>query len=190
MGKKATALKPKKSAKKKEVFKAHSTGLKEGDKAPDFSGLNQDGEAFSLADYAGKKLILYFYPQDNTETCTVEACNLQENLNYLKKDGYQVVGVSPDDVRSHKKFALRFGLKFNLLADPELKAIKAYDVWGIKQFMGKIYDGLIRTTFIIDEKGMIRHIIRKVKSKEQAEEIRKMGFGSAQPPVTSKKQMN
>lgn len=167
----APLKKAKKAAKKKEVFKAHSTELQEGMKAPDFSGLNQDGKEFSLSDYKGKKLILYFYPQDDTETCTVEACNLQENLNFLKKDGYEVVGVSPDEVKSHKKFAAKYGLKFNLLADPELKAIKAYDVWGRKQFMGKIYDGLIRTTFIIDEEGIIRQIIRKVKSKEHAAQI-------------------
>ncbi|MFL5753332.1 MAG: thioredoxin-dependent thiol peroxidase [Bacteroidia bacterium] len=182
MGKKAVKAKPAKAAKKrvatskkpKEVFQAHTTGLQEGMKAPDFSGLNQDGKQFSLADYKGKKLILYFYPQDNTETCTVEACNLQENLNSLKKEGYEVVGVSPDDVKSHRKFADKFGLNFNLLADPEHKAIKAYDVWGTKQFMGRIYDGLIRTTFIIDEKGVIRQIIRKVKSKEHAEQIRSL----------------
>lgn len=159
---------------RKEAFKAHQTSLKPGQKAPGFEGLNQEGKTFSLADYKGKKLILYFYPKDNTPTCTNEACNLQENLNGLKKEGYEVVGVSADDVKSHKKFADKFGLKFNLLADTEMKAIKAYDVWGLKQFMGRIYDGILRTTFIIDEKGTIQHIITAVESKDHANQIRNL----------------
>ncbi|MCD6066689.1 MAG: thioredoxin-dependent thiol peroxidase [Bacteroidetes bacterium] len=166
------AVKEKKT--KEEKFVAHKTGLQAGDKAPDFNGLNQDGKEFSLAGYKGKKLILYFYPKDNTPTCTNEACNLQENLNSLKKEGYEIVGVSADDVKSHKKFAEKFGLKFNLLADPEMKAIRAYDVWGIKQFMGRIYDGILRTTFIIDEKGIIRNIITAVESKDHANQIRNL----------------
>ena len=186
MVKQVSKVKPKKAVKParpaggkavkkaKEPFQNHASGLKEGMKAPEFNGLNQEGKEFSLSDYKGKKLILYFYPQDNTETCTVEACNLEENLNLLKKDGFEVVGVSPDDVKSHKKFAVKFGLRFNLLVDTELKTIKAYDVWGPKLFMGRIYDGVIRTTFVIDEKGIIKHIIRKVKSKEHAEQIREM----------------
>jgi peroxiredoxin Q/BCP len=176
---KAEAKKPvkkavKKTAAKKETFKAHTTGLKEGIKAPDFRGLNQDGKEFGLSDYAGKKLILYFYPEDDTETCTVEACNLRDNLNLLKKDGYEIVGVSPDGVTKHRKFADKYHLNFNLLADEKMKAIKAYDVWGIKQLFGHIYDGLIRTTFIIDEQGIIQHIIRAVKSSKHADQIRNL----------------
>lgn len=155
----------------KEKFVPHQTGLKPGDQAPHFEGQDQNGKLFSLDNYKGKKLILFFYPQDNTPTCTNEVCNLQENFKNLKKAGYEVVGVSPDDVKSHLKFATKFKLDFKLLADVEKKAIKAYDVWGIKQFMGKIYDGILRTTFIINEQGTIEHVITKVVSKSHAEQI-------------------
>lgn len=155
-------------------FVAHSSKLKEGVKAPDFKGLNQDGKEFGLADYKGKKVILYFYPKDNTPGCTAEACSLQDNMNTLKKEGYEVVGVSADDVKSHKKFADKFKLSFNLLADTDRKAMKAYDVWGTKMFMGRIFDGIIRTTFIIDEKGTIKHIIRAVDTKDHANQIRNL----------------
>ena len=155
-------------------FKAHTTGLKEGLKAPDFKGLNQDGKEFGLKDYAGKKLILFFYPEDDTTTCTIEACNLRDNFNTLKKDGYEIVGVSADSVAKHKKYTDKYKLNFNLLADTDMKAIKAYDVWGIKQLFGKIYDGIIRTTFIIDEQGKIKHIIRAVKSSTHADQIRNL----------------
>jgi peroxiredoxin Q/BCP len=154
-----------------EKFVAHSTGLNPGMRAPDFRGLNQEGKEISLSDYRGKKLILYFYPKDDTESCTAEACNLEENISFLKKDGYKVVGVSGDDVKSHKKFANKYKLSFDLLADTEMKALKAYDVWGIKKFMGRIYDGIIRTTFIIDEQGVITEIIRNVKTKEHVKQI-------------------
>ncbi|HEY1039532.1 MAG TPA: thioredoxin-dependent thiol peroxidase [Bacteroidia bacterium] len=173
--KKSTAKQVKKApAKKSPPFKAHTTGLKEGIKAPDFRGLNQEGKEFSLSDYKGKKVILFFYPEDDTQTCTVEACNLRDNLNLLKKDGYEVIGVSPDPVAKHKKYADKYKFTFNLLADTEMKAIKAYDVWGIKQLFGNIYDGLIRTTFIIDEQGTIQHIIRAVKSATHAQQIRNL----------------
>ncbi|MFY8185664.1 MAG: thioredoxin-dependent thiol peroxidase [Bacteroidia bacterium] len=155
-------------------FVAHSSRLKEGVKAPDFKGLNQDGKEFGLADYKGKKVILYFYPKDNTPGCTAEACSLQDNMNTLKKEGYEVVGVSADDVKSHKKFADKFKLSFNLLADTDRTAMKAYDVWGTKMFMGRIFDGIIRTTFIIDEKGTIKHIIRAVDTKDHANQIRNL----------------
>jgi peroxiredoxin Q/BCP len=155
-------------------FVAHSSRLKEGVKAPDFKGLNQDGKEFGLADYKGKKVILYFYPKDNTPGCTAEACSLQDNMNTLKKEGYEVVGVSADDVKSHKKFADKFKLSFNLLADTDRTAMKAYDVWGTKMFMGRIFDGIIRTTFIIDEKGTIKHIIRVVDTKDHANQIRNL----------------
>lgn len=155
-------------------FVAHTSKLKEGMKAPDFKGLNQEGKEFGLADYKGKKVILYFYPKDNTPGCTAEACSLQDNMNILKKEGYEVVGVSADDVKSHKKFADKFKLSFNLLADTDHKAMKAYDVWGTKMFMGRIFDGIIRTTFIIDEKGTIQHIIRAVDTKDHANQIRNL----------------
>jgi peroxiredoxin Q/BCP len=159
---------------KTEKFVAHSSKLKEGMKAPDFKGLNQEGKEFGLADYKGKKVILYFYPKDNTPGCTAEACSLQDNMNTLKKEGYEVVGVSADDVKSHKKFADKFKLSFNLLADTDHKAMKAYDVWGTKMFMGRIFDGIIRTTFVIDEKGTIKHIIRAVDTKDHANQIRNL----------------
>ena len=155
-------------------FVAHSSKLKEGMKAPDFKGLNQDGKEFGLADYKGKKVILYFYPKDNTPGCTAEACSLQDNIKKKKKEGYEVVGVSADDVKSHKKFADKFKLSFNLLADTDRKVMKAYDVWGTKMFMGRIFDGIIRTTFIIDEKGTIKHIIRAVDTKDHANQIRNL----------------
>lgn len=160
--------------KKAAPFKAHTTGLKEGLKAPDFKGLNQDGKEFGLKDYAGKRLILFFYPEDDTTTCTIEACNLRDNFSTLKKDGYEIVGVSADSVAKHKKYTDKYKLNFNLLADTDMKAIKAYDVWGIKQLFGKIYDGIIRTTFIIDEQGKIKHIIRAVKSSTHADQIRNL----------------
>lgn len=174
----ASASKVKKAVVKKEIgtekFVAHTTKLKEGMKAPDFKGLNQEGKEFGLSDYKGKKVILYFYPKDNTPGCTAEACSLQDNMNTLKKEGYQVVGVSADDVKSHKKFADKFKLSFNLLADTDHKAMNAYDVWGTKMFMGRIYDGILRTTFIIDEKGTIQHIIRAVDTKDHATQIRNL----------------
>jgi peroxiredoxin Q/BCP len=147
------------------------TSLKEGDKAPDFKGVDQDGKLVSLKDFKGKKLILYFYPQDNTPTCTNEACNLRDNFSGLKKRGFAIIGVSPDTEKKHKKFIDKFDLPFPLIADTDMKIIKAYDVWGRKKFMGRIYDGLVRTTFIIDEKGKIEHVITKVDSKNHSEQI-------------------
>jgi len=163
-----------KEAPKKEKFEAHSTSLKQGIKAPDFKGLNQLGKEFGLKDYSGKKIILYFYPKDDTPGCTAEACSLQSNLNILKKEGYEVVGVSPDDVKSHKKFADKFKLEFNLLADTDKKVMKAYDVFGKKMFMGRIFDGVIRTTFVINEKGIIEHVIKAVDTKDHATQIRNL----------------
>jgi peroxiredoxin Q/BCP len=164
----------KKEAPKKEKFEAHSTSLKQGIKAPDFKGLNQLGKEFGLKDYSGKKIILYFYPKDDTPGCIAEACSLQSNLNILKKEGYEVVGVSPDDVKSHKKFADKFKLEFNLLADTDKKVMKAYDVFGKKMFMGRIFDGVIRTTFVINEKGIIEHVIKAVDTKDHATQIRNL----------------
>jgi peroxiredoxin Q/BCP len=149
----------------------HITGLKKGDKAPDFKGVDQNGENISLKDFKGKKLIIFFYPQDNTPTCTNEACNLRDNFSALKKKGFAIIGVSPDDEKKHQKFIQKFDLPFPLIADVDLKMIKAYDVWGTKKFMGRIYDGLVRTTFVIDEKGKIELVITKVDSKNHSEQI-------------------
>ena len=147
------------------------TPLKEGDKAPAFSGKDQNGQKVSLADYKGKKLILYFYPQDNTPTCTVQACNLRDNDALLRKEGFSILGVSPDDEKSHLKFEAKFNLPFPLLADPEHKIIDKYGVWGEKQLYGRKYQGLHRTTFLIDEKGVIIRIFLKPRSKIHSEEI-------------------
>jgi peroxiredoxin Q/BCP len=145
--------------------------LQEGDKAPAFTGHDQDGKKVSLADYKGKKVVLYFYPQDDTPTCTVQACNLRDNFALLRKEGLTIIGISPDDEKSHKKFETKFSLPFPLLADPDHKIIDKYGVWGEKQLYGRKYLGLHRTTFLIDEKGVIRKIFLKPKSKQHAEEI-------------------
>ena len=147
------------------------TALKEGDKAPAFTANDQSGQKIALANYKGKKVVLYFYPQDDTPTCTVQACNLRDNFTLLKKEGFAIIGVSPDDEKSHKKFEVKFSLPFPLLADPEHKIIEKYGVWGEKQLYGRKYLGLHRTTFLIDEKGVIRKIFLKPKSKQHAEEI-------------------
>lgn len=147
------------------------TTLKEGNKAPAFSGMDQDGKKVSLADFKGKKLILYFYPADNTPTCTVQACNLRDHYALLKKQGFEVLGVSPDPVTSHKKFQTKQTLPFRLLADPDQTVLQRYGVWGEKQMFGRKYMGVIRTTFLIDEKGIIRKIIERPKTKDHANEI-------------------
>lgn len=145
--------------------------LKEGDKAPYFEGPDQNGIQVSLNDFAGKKLVLYFYPADDTPGCTAQACNLRDNFSALKAQGYDIVGVSPDDVASHAKFKNKYQLPFTLISDPDRKIIDAYGVWGEKQMFGRKYDGLLRTTFVIDPSGMIEKIIRKPKTKEHASEI-------------------
>ena len=149
------------------------TKLKVGGKAPDFRVNNQDGKAISLKDFKGKKLVLYFYPQANTPTCTVESCNLSDNYQFLHKAGYAVLGVSPDSETKQAGFNKKFGFPFDLLADINQEVIQAYDVWGEKTTFGKTYMGLIRTTFIIDEKGKIEEIIEKVESKNHANQILK-----------------
>lgn len=149
------------------------TSLQEGMKAPVFSGTDQNGESVSLADLKGKKIVLYFYPQDDTPTCTTEACNLRDNYALLKKNGFEVLGVSPDESGKHKKFEKKYNLPFTLLADPQHSIIDKYGVWGEKQLYGKKYMGLLRTTFLIDEKGIIRKIFLKPKSREHAQEILK-----------------
>mgnify|MGYP000544159618 CR=1 FL=1 len=145
--------------------------LQEGDKAPAISGLDQDGNKISLADYKGKKMVLYFYPEDDTPTCTIQACNLRDNYALLKKEGFEVLGVSPDDVIKHKKFETKFNLPFRLIADPAHKIIEKYGLWAPKQMFGHKYMGVLRTTFLIDEKGKIRKIFARPKNKSHAEEI-------------------
>ena len=145
--------------------------LKEGDKAPAFTGKDQDDKKVSLADYKGKKLVLYFYPEDDTPTCTIQACNLRDNFALLKQNGFTVLGVSPDEVAKHKKFENKYNLPFTLIADPSHTIIDKYGVWGEKQLYGRKYMGLHRTTFVIDEKGVIRKIFLRPKNKQHAEEI-------------------
>lgn len=147
------------------------THLKAGDKAPDFSGINQNEETVTLADFAGKKLVLFFYPKDNTPGCTAEACNLRDNYDRLQAAGYEIVGISPDSVKKHKNFIAKFDFPFQLIADEELTMIKAYNIWGEKKFMGRTYDGLHRTTFIISEEGIIEDVITKVKTKDHTNQI-------------------
>jgi len=147
--------------------------LQEGDKAPAFKSKDQNGKSVSLNDYKGKKVALYFYPEDDTPTCTVEACNLRDNYSLLKKEGIVVLGVSPDDEKKHKKFEQKFNLPFTLVTDPDKKIIDKYGVWGEKNLYGRKYMGLHRTTFLIDEKGIIRKIFKKPRSKMHSEEILK-----------------
>ena len=147
------------------------THLTEGKKAPAFTGKDQNGKPVSLAGYRGKKVVLYFYPEDDTPTCTVQACNLRDNFGLLKKQGFIIVGVSPDEEKKHKKFEAKYDLPFTLIADAGHKIIDKYGVWGEKQLYGRTYMGLHRTTFLIDEKGIIRKIILKPKSKQHSEEI-------------------
>ena len=145
--------------------------LKEGDKAPVFTGFDQDGNKVSLSGLKGKKVILFFYPQDDTPTCTVQACNLRDHYGLLKKNGFEVIGISPDNEKSHKKFEKKFNLPFTLIADPSHEILEQYGVWGQKKLFGHEYMGVLRTTFVIDEKGMIRKILLRPKSKSHAEEI-------------------
>lgn len=147
--------------------------LKEGDKAPAFTGRDQDGNKISLKDYSGKPLAIYFYPQDDTPTCTTQACNLRDNISLLRKEGIEVIGISPDDSSSHKKFIDKFSLPFPLIEDPEHKIIDKFGVWGEKQLYGRKYMGLHRTTFLLNEKGIIKKIFRKPRSKQHAEDILK-----------------
>jgi thioredoxin-dependent peroxiredoxin len=145
--------------------------LKEGDKAPAFSAKDQNGKKISLGNFKGKKVVLYFYPEDDTPTCTIQACNLRDNYSLLKQEGFEVLGVSPDDEKKHKKFEQKFRLPFTLLADPSHKILEKYGVWGEKQMFGNHYMGVHRTTFAIDEKGIIRKIFYRPKNKAHAEEI-------------------
>lgn len=147
------------------------TTLKEGIKAPAFKAKDQNGDIVSLSDFKGKKIALFFYPHDNTPTCINEVCNIRDNFALLKKAGIHVIGVSIDDEKSHKKFESKFQLPFTLIADTEMKIVEAYGVWGLKKFMGREFMGTHRVTFLINEKGIIEHIIDKVKSKDHATQI-------------------
>lgn len=147
------------------------THLKAGDKAPNFEAVIEDGSTVKLSDYSGKKLVLYFYPKDNTPGCTAEACNLRDNYNTLLEKGYAVLGVSPDSEKKHQNFIAKFELPFSLIADKDLQVIKDYGCWGLKKFMGREFEGVYRTTFVIDEAGVIEEVFTKVKTKEHAEQI-------------------
>lgn len=149
------------------------TKLKAGDKAPYFEGLNQYGATISLNDYTEKKLILFFYPKDNTPGCTAEACNLNENYNEWLNKGYEIVGVSPDSVKSHKKFSDKFNLNYNIIADTDKKILQDFDVWGEKSMYGKKYMGVLRTTFVINKEGIIEEIFDTVNTKEHSDQILK-----------------
>ncbi len=147
------------------------THLKPGDAAPPFEGPDQHGHTVRLSDFRGKRLVLYFYPKDNTPGCTAEAVNLKEHHEQLAGEGLAVVGVSPDSVESHRRFAEKYGLPFPLIADPEKKILQAYGVWGEKKNYGRTYMGVHRTTFLIDGEGIITHVITKVKTKDHAAQI-------------------
>lgn len=147
------------------------TTLQVGDKAPDFKALNEQGEMVSLSDYSGKKLIVFFYPKASTPGCTAEACNLSDNYKILQSEGYEILGVSADTQKKQANFKDKYQFPFPLLADEDKTVINAFGVWGPKKFMGKEYDGIHRTTFIIDEKGIISKIINKVKTKDHAGQI-------------------
>jgi len=150
------------------------TQLTEGMPAPQFEGKDQNGNSIKLSNYAGKKVVLYFYPKDNTPGCTAEACSLRDNYKELIQKGFVVLGVSPDNEKSHKGFAEKFSLPFPLIADPEKKILTAYGAYGEKVMYGKKVTGVIRTTFIIDEKGKIENVIKKVDTKEHAPQIFKL----------------
>ena len=148
--------------------------LTEGIKAPAFKGKDQNGNIISLSSYKGKKIVLYFYPEDDTPTCTIQACNLRDNYALLKKEGFEIIGISPDAEKKHKKFEAKYTLPFTLIADENHAIIDKYGVWGEKKLYGRTYMGLHRTTFLIDEKGIIRKIFLKPKSKQHAKEIIKI----------------
>jgi len=145
--------------------------LSEGDKAPLFKGKDQDGKWVSLEDFKGKKVILYFYPQDDTPGCTAEACNLRDNYEGLLSRGFAIIGVSPDNEKSHSRFRKKFHLPFSLIADPKKKIIEDYHVWEEKNLFGRDYMGVLRTTYIIDESGNIARIISKVNSADHTQQI-------------------
>lgn len=145
--------------------------LKEGDKVPTFSGKDENGNKISSAGLKGKKYILYFYPQDGTPTCTVQACNLRDHFSQLRKAGWEVIGVSPDDAKKHGKFITKHELPFPLIADTDHTMLEKFGVWDKKKLYGREYMGVLRTTFLVDEKGVIRKIFHKPRSADHAGEI-------------------
>ncbi|MFA6260711.1 MAG: thioredoxin-dependent thiol peroxidase [Bacteroidia bacterium] len=147
------------------------TKLKAGDRAPEFTGLTEKNTTISLSDFKGKKLVLYFYPRDNTPGCTIESCNLRDHYASFIKQGYEILGVSPDSVKKHQNFIRKFELPFSLLADTDLAVCNLYGVWGDKKLFGVSYQGVIRTTFVINENGIIDKIIDEVKTSDHANQI-------------------
>lgn len=147
------------------------TTLTKGDKAPDFSGTDQDGNTHTLADYNGKKLVVFFYPKADTPGCTAEACDLRDNYHRFQAQGYELLGVSADSAKKQAKFKEKYHLPFPLLADENKEVINAFGVWGPKKFMGRLFDGINRTTFVIDENGLIEDVITVVKTKAHAAQI-------------------
>ncbi|MCX7549752.1 thioredoxin-dependent thiol peroxidase [Xanthomarina sp. F2636L] len=149
------------------------TNLKPGDKAPDFTAKDQDGNSISLKDFQGKKLVLFFYPKASTPGCTAEACNLSDNYSRFQKAGYEILGVSADSEKRQSNFKNKYNFQYPLLADEDKKVIEAFGVWGPKKFMGREYEGIHRTTFVIDENGIVEDVILKVKTKEHTAQILK-----------------
>ena len=145
--------------------------LKVGDQLPEFVSVNQDGETVNSQDLLGKKLVIFFYPKANTPGCTAEACDLNDNISILKKEGYQLLGVSADPVKNQKKFHEKFGFRYPLLADENREVIDKFGIWQLKKFMGREFMGIVRTTFIFDENGICTRVIDKVKTKEAAKQI-------------------
>ncbi|OQD42957.1 thioredoxin-dependent thiol peroxidase [Croceivirga radicis] len=147
--------------------------LKVGDKVPDFSAVDQDGNTVKLSDYVGKKLVVFFYPKASTPGCTAEACNLRDNYKALREQGFELLGVSADSQKRQANFKNKYEFPFPLLADEDHTVINAFGVWGPKKFMGREYDGIHRTTFLINEEGIVDEVISKVKTKEHAAQILK-----------------
>ena len=145
--------------------------LKIGDKAPKIDAIDQNGNKINLDQYKGKKVVLYFYPKDMTSGCTAQACNLSDNYSHLNKNGYDVIGVSCDSIKRHQKFIEKYDLPFNLISDEDKKVVNDYGVWQLKKFMGREYMGIVRTTFLIDENGVVEDIISKVNTKDHTNQI-------------------
>lgn len=160
--------------------------LTAGEKAPGFAGVDQNGQQIKLEDFSGRKLILYFYPKDNTPGCTAEACSLRDGRDALRKMGFEVVGVSPDSEKSHRGFIEKQGLNFPLIADTDKTIAQAYGVWGEKKFMGRTYMGILRTTFVIDESGVIEKVFDKVRTKDHFDQIVEAYGGKAGQPLAKK----
>ena len=147
--------------------------LQVGDQLPEFESVNQDGETVKSSDFSGKKLIMFFYPKANTPGCTAEACDLNDNLTTLKKEGYEILGISADSVSAQKKFHEKFGFQYSLIADESKDILQKFGVWQLKSIMGKEYMGIVRTTFLFDENGICTRVIEKVKTKDAAKQILK-----------------